>query len=75
MTRNYSPLRTPDTLTDDKDRCIRKLKSHLGPLKQQLHQLPLLEQKFLHLGDRMAALQRENVKEVVYRASWKGSID
>ena len=41
-TRSYSPLRTPDVLTEDRDRQIRKLKTNLAPLKQQLQQLPLL---------------------------------
>ena len=48
-TRSYSPIRSADVLSEDKDRHIRKLKSTLAPLKQQLQQLPLLQQKLLYL--------------------------
>lgn len=57
-TRSVSPIHTPEIISDDKDRQIRKLKTGLAPLKQKLQQLPLLEQKLLHLNDRCSALQR-----------------
>ena len=41
-TRSISPIRPMDFEPEDKDRQIRKLKTGLAPLKQQLQQLPLL---------------------------------